>query len=49
MDDRPFELWYKKPGTEEYIKIDVALDEIFNRLSALEGKPEDDNGLGLTD
>ena len=46
MTDRPFELYYKKPGTEEYIKINVALDEIFNRLDRLE---EEDINPGLTD
>lgn len=46
MPDTPFELYYKKPGTEEYIKINVALDEIFNRLDRLE---EEDINPGLTD
>ena len=50
MADTPFELWYKKPGTEEYIKINVALDELFNRLDKLEeDQLEDDINLGLTD
>lgn len=50
MTDRPFELWYKKPGSDEYVKINIALDEIFDRLDKLEeDQLEDDVNLGLTD
>ncbi len=42
----PFELYYRKPDSDEYIKINEALDEIFNRLSELE---EQDLNTGLTD
>jgi hypothetical protein len=47
MTDTPFELYYRKPGSEEYVKINVALDELFNRLDKLE--EELDNNPGLTD
>lgn len=47
MTDRPFELFYRKPGSEEYVKINVALDELFNRLDKLE--EELDINPGLTD
>ena len=40
------ELWYKRPGSDEYEKINEILDSIFNKLEDLE---EIDFNPGLTD
>ena len=36
MSDPQLELYYRKPGSDEYVKINESLDEIFNRLVELE-------------
>ena len=44
--DEAVELYYRRPGSDEYEKITDALDDIFNRLAELEYI---DLNPGLTD
>lgn len=48
MADALYKLLYRKPGSSEYQLINEVLDELFNRLDALE-LDEDDLKVGLTD
>ena len=43
----PFELWYKPPEREEHQKLNVVLDEIFNRLDKIEHLLEKLNGSNV--